>query len=205
MESPMPRLRLLAFLSLATIATAAPVPKPKAQPPVHPTAVGTRWEYTRSGTTDTRVEEVTESHTADGVTTFKVQTTFDGKDTGVDTLTLTGGVVSVVAHSAAGTYSPTRLLWPTAATAGSVLETTWALGTGVGRPHQQTETLTVGKAEAITTPAGTFTATPITRTMKGLNEGTVLWYAEGVGLVRHTEPGSPEPIQELKAFTPGKK
>jgi hypothetical protein len=65
----------------------------------------------------------------------------------------------------------------------------------------------VGKAEEVTTPAGTFTATPVVRTTKGPNgnAATTFWFADGVGMIRQTSPDQKEPLQDLKAFTPGKK
>lgn len=192
----------VALLAVAAFATAAPVPKVKKAAP-HPVTVGTKWEYTRSGTAEVWVEEVTESDTADGVTTFKVRTTAGGVEMDLQTYELRDGVLSVTAHSAGG-YTAPRLIWPTGAAAGTVTDNAWAARTPAG-VIERVETLTVGEPAEITTPAGTFQATPITRTAKGFNEGTVLWYADGVGLVRHTEPGRAEPILELKSFTPGKK
>jgi hypothetical protein len=69
------------------------------------------------------------------------------------------------------------------------------------------ETVTIGAAEEVTTPAGKFTATPRVHIVTEPKDsgGYTAWYADGVGLVRHTLTGQKEPAQELKAFTPAKK
>ena len=64
---------------------------------------------------------------------------------------------------------------------------------------------TVGKEEELTTPAGKFAAFPITRkyVQPNIRNETTYYYGDGVGLVRQTTAG--RHVQELKAFTPGKK
>ena len=67
-----------------------------------------------------------------------------------------------------------------------------------------TTTVTAGAAEEVTTPAGKFTAVPITmvtQTRTGKYESKS-WYADGVGLVKSTSEGVV--VRELKAFTIGK-
>ena len=66
------------------------------------------------------------------------------------------------------------------------------------------KTRTVGKAEKITVPAGTFTAVPVTiRSVRpGGAADVVSWYADGVGMVRQDTGGRPTLL--LKAATGGK-
>lgn len=63
---------------------------------------------------------------------------------------------------------------------------------------------TVGKAAKVETPAGTFTAIPITVSYPQLqgSADTTVWYADGVGLVRLDTGGRTTLV--LKKYTPGK-
>ena len=64
----------------------------------------------------------------------------------------------------------------------------------------------LGEAQEVETPAGKFSAVPITVTFlpKDLNPDTY-WYADGVGLIKRTIGAKNEPVLELKTFTPGGK
>lgn len=191
---------LVALLALASVATAAPVPKAKAKAPFHPTAVGTRWEYIRNGDESVvYVEELTESEGKDGVVTFRIKVTPNAGDSWVSSYSLADGKFKVT-HSRGVAYDSPMLL----GTAGMKDGDTWTDSYTInGRAYEVAST--VGKSEEITTPAGKFTATPVTRkyVQPKVNSETVWWFADGVGLVRQTSGGNP--AQELKAFTPAKK
>jgi hypothetical protein len=199
----MTRLPLALLLFAAGVVAAAPVPKAN-KGPAYPYTVGTRWEYVRNGDPKkVYVEEVVESEEKDGVVTFKVDITTDAGGKMFERYTLKGGELHVTAN-ADGAFDPPMLIRKDVMAAGDEWETTWGFK-GEGFGFTQDETLSVGKAEELTTPAGKFTAFPITRKHKGGNGGTTMWYADGVGLIRHTEAGQKEPSQELKSFTRGKK
>jgi hypothetical protein len=188
----------LALLLAAAVTSAAPVPKVK-KVAFHPTAVGTKWEYIRNGDeTTVYAEELTESEEKDGVVSFRIQVTPNAGPSWLSGYTLGRGEFRVT-HSRGVAYDPPILLCADGMKDGDTWTDTY---TRNGREYEVSST--VGKAEEITTPAGKFTATPITRKYvqpKGGSE-TVWWFADGVGLVRQTTNGNP--VQELKAFTPGK-
>lgn len=197
----MPR-TLLALLALSPLALAAPVPKAVKKVPAYPYEVGTKWEYIRNGDKNkVYVEEVTESEEKDGVIRFKVDVTTDSGGKMFEKYVIKDGELALTA-TLNGEYDPPMLIRKDKLTAGDEWATRWGYKGG-GEGAEVEETLVVGKAEELTTPAGKFTAFPVTRKRQG-RAGTVMWYADGVGMVRHTEPGVKEPVQELKAFTLGK-
>jgi hypothetical protein len=197
-EHPMTR-TLLALFALASVSSAAPVPKAKPKAPFHPTAVGTKWEYIRNGDESVvYVEELTESEEKDGVVTFGIRVTPNAGNSWVSNYSLADGKFKVT-HSRGVAYdSPMQL-----GTAGMKDGDTWTDSYTINGRAYEVES-TVGKAEELTTPAGKFTATPVTRryVQPKVNGETVWWFADGVGLVRQTSGGNP--AQELKAFTPGR-
>ena len=191
----------LALLLAASVAVAAPVPKAN-KGPVYPYTVGTKWEYIRDGDPKkVYVEEVVEAEEKDGVVTFKTDVTTDTGGKQFEKYTLKGGELLITATTT-GTFDPPMLIRKDVMTAGDEWTIKWGLK-GEGLSYTTEETLTIGKAEELTTPAGKFTATPISRKYKGGTGGTTMWYANGIGLIRHTEDGQKEPAQELKSFTPG--
>ena len=201
---PLTRFRIaLALLAAVGLATAAPVPKKKADP--FPYAKGTKWEYMHDGNEkDVWVEEVVESTEKDGVITFKVNITTSGGQKRFETYRLTDGELVIIATQD-GTFDPPMLIAKAGMKEGDEWENEWKLK-GDGYEIGSKSMLTVGKAEEITTPAGKYTATPVTRKQQGTDqEGTVWWFADGAGMIRQTTEGQKEPEQELKAFTAGKK
>jgi hypothetical protein len=148
-------------------------------------------------------EEVVEAAEKDGVVTFKVDVTTDTGEKQFERYTITGGELLVTANTDA-TFDPPMLIRKEVMTAGDEWDILWAMKAN-RVSYIAEQTLSVGKAEELTTAAGKFTAVPVTRKAKGGNGGTVMWYADGVGLVRHTQTGQKEPVQELKSFTRGKK
>jgi hypothetical protein len=198
----MTRVRLaLSLLAALGMAVAAPVPKKKADP--FPYSVGTKWEYAHDGNEkDVWVEQVAEVSEKDGVVTFKVDITTSGGDKRFETYRLADGELVIVATQD-GTFDPPMLIAKAGMKAGDEWENEWKLK-GDGIEYGVKTTLTVGKAEEVTTPAGKYTATPVTRKVNG-QQKTTFWFADGVGMIRQTVDGQKEPAQDLKAFTAGKK
>lgn len=197
----MPRI-LLALLTLAALAVAAPVPKEVKKAPPYPVAVGTKWEYILSGDEKwVSEEEVVEASEKDGVVTFKVAQTVRGS-TWHRVYRLTGGELAVSTINDRW-VDPPCLLAKAGMKEGDAWEAKYTTQGGIasGVDIRSEEAVSVGKAEEITTPAGKFTAVPVTRKSGKLTLGT-FWYADGVGLIRETRDGQKHPTHELKSFTP---
>jgi hypothetical protein len=181
------------------LAVAAPVPKEEKKAPPYPVVVGTKWEYTHDGNVKAvSSEEVTEAEEKDGVVTIRVDVKLpDGAKT-AERFEVKGGEVWCLV-SGGKKCDPPMLLCKAGVKEGD----TWKSEYKIGRDGVK-ETVTVGKAEEITTPAGTFTAVPLVHTVQTLGAANyTTWFADGVGLVRHTSEGEKHPSQELKSFTPG--
>ena len=191
----------LALVLLATaFASAAPVPKAKNATP-YPMTVGTRWEYIHDGDPKkVQVEEIVEAEEKDGVITFKVDITDPTGEKRFEKYRWKDGELRLV-QSSYGEHDPPTLIRKDVMKDGDVWESEGKFKSQ-GVEIDTKETLTVGKAEEITTPAGKFTATPIAHKQDGLV--SVYWFADGVGMVRQTYDGAKEPAQELKSFTLGK-
>jgi len=175
---------------------AAPVPKAKQTDPF-PYTVGTRWEYIRNEDEKrVYVEEVTESEEKDGVRTIRIDITTDTGAKQFEKYELKNGELRLAA-STAGSYDPPMLIRKAGMKEGDTWENRYTIN-----GSERVVECTVGKAEELTTPAGKFTAFPITRKY-GPGSETTYWYGDGVALVRQTTSGGKN--QELKAFTPGKK
>lgn len=201
----MPRLALallaLALLAVAALAPAAPVPKEAKAADGYPTEVGTKWEYVLNGRAkQVCTEEVIKSDEKEGVRTVTVSVTEPGQKGGATTVRVEKGEVRLVGFSQ-GKFDPAPLIWKPGLKDGD----TWTNKYSVQRREVEEE-VSVGKAEEITTPAGKFTAVPITHkyTKPADFPVHVDWYTDGVGMVRRTTEGQKEPSQELKSFTPGK-
>jgi hypothetical protein len=97
------------------------------------------------------------------------------------------------------TYEPPLLLLKPVPKA----DDTWPAKTAIRAAEYEFE-MTVGKAEVVTVPAGTFTAYPVRHFNTSIKQATplVYWYAPDVGLVRSA--AGDKLVTELKAFTPGK-
>lgn len=189
----------LALLLLASgTLVAAPVPKAKKADPF-PYTVGTKWEYIRSGD-EKRVyhEEVTENAEKDGVRTIRIDIVTDTGGKQFEKYELKDGELRLTA-STSGDYGQGMLIRRAGMKEGDTWENKYTLN-----GNEYVVECTVGKAEEVTTPAGKFTAFPISRKYVQPNSRTetTYWYGDGVGLVRQTLNGRQN--QELKAFTPGK-
>jgi len=184
------RLGLCALFALS-IAVAAPVPKDAKKENPFPYTVGTKWEYIHDG--DEKkvwVEEVTECEEKDGAITFKVDITPDEGEKRFEVYRLKDGEL-VITATQDGKFDPPMLIAKAGMKAGDEWKSKWTLKAECLTVEAET-TLTVGKAEEITTPAGKFTATPVTRTGEG-EEKVVFWFADGAGMIRQTTDGVKEP------------
>ena len=195
-----------ALLTLAVAVTiAAPVPKEK-KANYFPTAVGTKWEYeateyTRAGTVKTEeTQEVAEVVVGkDGASTVRVETRTKGQKRVVSyKMRVTDAGVWSTEYMGGGVIDPPQQILKLPLKDGSKWEYEER-----GR-EVYTTTVTAGAAEEVTTPAGKFTAVPITvvtQSRAGKYESK-FWYADGVGLVKSTSGG--KVVRDLKSFTPGK-
>jgi hypothetical protein len=193
--------RLLVCLSLlAAVASAAPVPKGVKKADPFPYTVGTRWEYIRNADEKrVYVEEVTENEEKDGVRHIRVDITTDTGGSQFEKYQLKNGELRLT-ESTNGSYGDGMLIRKAGMKAGD----TWENRYTVNGTDYVVE-CTVGKEEELTTPAGKFSAFPITRKylQPNIRTETTYWYGDGVALVRQTTNG--RSIQELKAYSPGKK
>ena len=185
-----PLVLLLAATGLAAVA--APVPKDfKAKRPDYcPMAVGDKREYAHPDTPEVvaQTREITAvemkggaKHCTQAISTGQV-TVMKSDKTGVYVVS-SNGVVHDPPYKAVGPDIKDGDKWE------------------CGGPNQMSRS--VGKPEKVTTPAGTFTAYPLTITyanIQGINQ--VLWYADGVGMVRYDSGGTTSLV--LMKFTPGK-
>jgi hypothetical protein len=188
------------LLLLAAGTVAAPVPKAVKKADPFPYTVGTKWEYIRNGDEKrVYVEEVTESAEKDGVRSMRVDIVTDTGDKQFEKYQLKDGELRLT-ESTNGDYGDGMLIRKAGMKAGD----TWENRYSVNGTDYVVE-CTVGKEEELTTPGGKFTASPITRKylQPNIRTETTYWYGDGVGLVRQTTAG--RQIQELKAYTPGKK
>ena len=194
----MTRFTFTLLLLAAGTLVAAPVPKAKKLDPF-PYAVGTKWEYIRNQD-EKRVyhEEVTESSEKEGVRTIRVDIVTDTGGKMFETYELKDGELRLTA-STNGDYGQGMIVRKAGMKEGDTWENKYSInGT------EYVVDCTVGKPEELTTPAGKYTAFPVTRKylQPNVRTETTYWYGDGVGLVRQTTNGRQN--QELKAYTPGK-
>lgn len=184
---------LLAALQFTSLPLAAPIPKElKRVGSFHPMTVGDRREYVSPSAPDTvtQVREIVDVQEKDGAKFY--------------TQKMTSGQTNVLKVDKGGTVWMAQLnedvYEPPYKVVGPDLKEgdKWEVSDGTGAVR------TVGKATKVETPAGTYTALPITISypqQQGMSE-VVVWYAEGVGLVRLDSGGRPSIV--LKKYTPGK-
>jgi hypothetical protein len=188
---------LLSMLVVAPLASAAPVPKIAKKADYFPLALGTKWEYVEGD--DMKTTEVV------GVDVQKdgtyVTLTYKGVKSPPPTLrrvfrVVDGDVFSLRTENAEA-EKPALIMkrairpddaWQT--------EHQWKGG------ELWTIKNAVGASKAIKTPAGEFTALPVTQENSRTGKET-RWYASGVGLIRK-ESAEGTVVSELKSFTPGK-
>lgn len=188
----------LALLLLALPAAAAPVPKLKAPPDYYPTEVGTKWVYAQEDGTNEHTREVTASDTKDGVTTFTVT----WKQGGTTQLwELKKDATGVYRTKEDGVeFVPPHKLFEHRMAAGDEWTSEYSYG---GERNTFKFSRTAGKAEAVKTPAGTYTAVPIvSRSLENAQNESTLWYANGVGLVKLEHKRGATVV--LREFTRGK-
>ena len=184
----------LAVLLAGAPALAAPVPKDFKKPATdyYPLAVGVKREYARPDDPATVVQTrtITAVREEKGAKFFTL--TFTGNVEQTCTLKATAEGV-FMAEQDGEAYDPPYTVVRTDMKEGDK----WEVSGGVGG------TRTVGKPEKIAVPAGTFTAFPISVTRaEGRVADAVVWYADGVGLVRYDSDGSP--VLVLTKYTAGK-
>lgn len=186
--------------TLAVAVTAAPVPKELAARTYYPAAVGSKWEYALDGETNVVLAvEVTKVTEKDGVRTVRVEQTAGPKtrDYPEEVVIDAKGVhLSVAADQP---IVPPRLDQKPVPKAGDEWD-----GPHEWRGAKYTCTTTVGTAEKVTVPAGTFTALPHTQSYTNYDPPQVwtAWYAPGVGRVKFKNyEGN---VHVLVKFTPGK-
>lgn len=203
----------LAFLGLATLSglVAAPAPKDSAQEPYFPTTRGTTWTYRANGREETFV--VTGVEKKDGAAVVSVGRPVSGRVEWVKDVTVSGAGVFEKKAGSGPLKKPLAVL-ELPAKAGDVKEIDWA-GPPPGREPLRWRT-TVGGAEAVKTPAGTFQAISVEsafyrRTADGgrgeLRSRAKKWFAPGVGLVREVIEQDGQPEKEygvMVSFTPAK-
>jgi len=200
---------LVGFVLLVAVglAVAAPVPKAVKKVPPYPYDMGTKWEYIRDGDPKkVQVEEIVEVEEKDGVVRFKTDITTPTGGKTFEWYTIKGGEVLLTANGDTE-FDPPMLIRKDVMKDGDEWAVKWGMKPGQRGGLRATieQTLTIGKAEELTTPAGKFTAVPITRKYTGSTSAMTMWFADGVGMIKHTQDGQTEAVQELKSFTRGKK
>jgi len=186
---------LLFLLTAASLTVAAPVPKElrAKRPDYRPMAVGDKREYANPADpkTVTEVREITRVE-VDGKVRRYTQTFSATSGTMVLTVDA-NGVVGLAEQNGRESPGVHKIVAPNMKEGDS-----WPCNDAIGRVR------TVGKAERVAVPAGTFTAVPVTVSYPaGQALPTVVsWYADGVGLVRQDSGGRPALV--LVKYTPGK-
>lgn len=197
-------MRILAFGlmvgALAVAVTAAPVPKELVARTYCPTALGSKWEYALEGEKDVALAvEVTKVTVKDGVRTVRLEQTGGRKSRDYPEELILDGKGVHLSVAADREIVPPRLDQKAVPKAGDEWE-----GPHEWRGMKYTCTTTVGGAEKITVPAGTFTALPHTQNYHNFDPPQVwtAWYAPGVGRVKFKDYENK--VHVLVKFTPGK-
>jgi hypothetical protein len=187
---------LLASLVLAALLAAAPVPKGKPAD-YFPLKVGHKWEYVCTDGKPSHVEEVTAVEEKDGAKMFTVTRTRDGQEATTSVYRVDADGVARAKVGPLDYDPPLPLLKPV-----PKADDSWRAKTKIRAAEYEFE-ITVGKAEEVKVPAGTFTAYPVRHFNTSVRQAAplVYWYAPDVGLIRS---GSGQLLTELKAFTPAK-
>lgn len=198
----MPRgLVSLPLALLVASVTAAPVPKAKPVEPYFPTAVGTKWVYERENG-ELFTEEITEVTDKGGEQRVTVRTTQQRSWDETYTVSKT----EVVQRTLAGKF---KLDLPLLRLPLKEKDS-WEFEIPIQKRMKcNAGTMTVGKAEKIEVPAGTFEAVPVVSETTAVDgkpiptpEKCTRWYAAGVGMVK-IEYASGHRV--LKEFTPAKR
>lgn len=187
------------FVAVALV-QAAPVPKAKKVAP-HPFEVGTKWEYVVNGdpkrvTTD----EITSSEEKDGVRVIRIDTTDHSGDKTFAILEFDGEQLRLTRDNGRE-VKPPHVIWKAGTREGDGWTDEYNSCVNATK-----STTVAGKAQEITTLAGTYTAIPLTRTYAPPSgwPATVTWFSEGVGIVCFARKEAKTMDLELKSFTPGK-
>lgn len=198
----MPRgLICLPLVLLVAVVTAAPVPKAKPVESYFPTAVGTKWVFEREKG-ELLTEEITEVTEKDGERRVTIRITQQGHHSD-EKYTVTEK--EVVKRSTGPFKLDMRLQKLPLKERDS-----WEFEIPIQKALKcDAGTMTVGKAEKIEVPAGTFEAVPVVSETTAVDgkaiptpEKCTRWYAAGVGMVKIEYAGG---HRVLKEFTPAKK
>jgi len=177
---------------------AAPVPKGLTAADLFPLQMGNKWEYVDAKGQPSHVEEVTGIEEKDGAKVITVTRSRNGTAAMKSVYRVDKEGVSRVSVGPLE-YSPPLLFVKPTVKEGEK----WTAKLSIGKSDAEYE-ITVGKAEEIKVPAGTFTAIPV-RQQNLRNKSSApleYWFAPNVGLVKSgTTRGL---TTDLKAFTPGK-
>lgn len=185
----------------ALAAVAAPVPKELLAPPTYfPTALGSKWEYALDGEKELALAvEITKVDDADGARIVLFEQT-DGPKTRDYPERYRVAADGVYLLTAAGDdITPPRLDQRPKPKA----DDSWD-GPHAWRRVNYTCTTTVGAAEKVTVPAGTFTTLPHAQAYTNFQIPQVwtAWYAPGVGRVKFVNYEGQ--VHVLLKHTPGK-
>jgi hypothetical protein len=178
---------------LLAVSLAAPVPKARDGALYFPVQQGTKRVLvtTSAGTTAETTETVTKAEVKDGALVVTLEREVGGRTV---TMEFTVSASGVSRRSSPGD-EPLAVFQPLAGA-------TWESAT----PSQRTK-YTVGPAEEVKVPAGTYQAIPVVSEtdIEGQVFRSTSWYAAGVGVVKTVSGSRPgERVQVLKEFTPGK-
>jgi hypothetical protein len=197
-------LTLLVAGGLAASLVGAPKLKKKEPPIYMPTAVGTEWVYDDNGRDWT--EEIAAAKAGDGGERHLTIRYWADPAEGAHEKTVVVSASGVFHQYAAGIYHDPMCLLKLPLTPGQ----TWEVNLSLPEfRFGYDATMTVGVAEAVKVPAGTFQAVPVrkeTTTRNGRKlarpEVTTTWWAPDMGVVRYQ---SGDTDRKLKQFMPGKK
>ena len=191
----------LAVLALALpTAGAAPVPKHLMKDePYWPTAVGTKWVYEQGG--KEMPEEITHAEPLKGGVRLTIRAQGMDRTTDIGTDGVIQRTLSKWALDTQTVRFPLK--------AGDTWTFRMPIQDGL---HCEAGTMTVGEAENVKVPAGTFRATKVVQTVTEAGGKPVnppytytFWYAKGLGLVKLEWGQWGGGSRELKSFSPGKK
>jgi hypothetical protein len=182
----------------SALASAAPVPKPlKKKTDYFPTAVGTKWEYVKEGTsTLDHTREVTQSDDADGIRTAVFKwTSHSGNYGPITHYRVDSKGIYRLGFGKTEPFKVPFLLFKTESQPGDA----WDAGVST-QGDAPTHLGERGKDEEVETPAGKFSTAVVT--VRHKKQEWVYWYADSVGLVKFSNEDGKAIV--LSKFTPGR-
>jgi hypothetical protein len=196
------RIAVGSLVIVVAVATgAAPVPKELLAPPTYfPTALGSKWEYALDGEKETAlVVEVTKVEVIDGARVVQFEQTGGPKTRDYPERYRIAADGVFLLTAAGDDITPPRLDQRPKPKA----DDTWD-GPHAWRRIDYTCTTTVGGAEKVEVPAGTFATLPHVQAYTNFRVPQVwtAWYAPGVGRVKFVNYEGQAHV--LLKYTPGK-